>query len=162
MGHPTDVIFVDLSKASDEVPHGRLPLRLQTTGFDDAAICWITDFLRHCSFSVKVFQSFPRWLAATRGAYQGSVFGLLLLLMYINYHLSAFGSPCLSYADDLDCDATYSMQDRPIRENLLGEDLDVLVSSILKTTSHTAGYVNMLGTYLVPSTDRLTGFVRSL
>ena len=41
----TDIIFLDLSKAFDSVPHERLLLKLQRHGIDGSLLLWIRNFL---------------------------------------------------------------------------------------------------------------------
>ena len=41
----TDIIFLDLSKAFDSVPHERLLLKLQRYGIDGSLLLWIRNFL---------------------------------------------------------------------------------------------------------------------
>ena len=41
----TDVIYIDIKKAFDTVPHRRLLLKLQAYGFGGEILAWIKDFL---------------------------------------------------------------------------------------------------------------------
>jgi len=50
---PTDIAFMDFSKAFDRVPHERLLLKLERHGIDGSALQWFRNFLnrldaRHC------------------------------------------------------------------------------------------------------------------
>ena len=42
---PTDVIFLDLAKAFDSVPHERLLLKLKNNGIDGCLLNWLSFFL---------------------------------------------------------------------------------------------------------------------
>ena len=49
----TDIIFLDLSKAFDSVPHKRLLLKLQRRGIDGSLLLWIRNFLTKAACRVK-------------------------------------------------------------------------------------------------------------
>ena len=49
-----DVIFLNLSKAFDLVPHHNLLQKLQSLGFGGSLLYWIRDYLTGRSFRVKV------------------------------------------------------------------------------------------------------------
>ena len=45
LSHPTDVVFLDLAKAFDSVPHERLLLKLKSNGIDGCLHAWLRHFL---------------------------------------------------------------------------------------------------------------------
>ena len=57
-GGQIDVIYTDLAKAFDTVPHHRLLLKLKTYNINEDLIVWISDFLcnrKQCQRSCSLF-----------------------------------------------------------------------------------------------------------
>ena len=44
-GHQTDIVYLDIKKAFDTVPHRRLLLKLKSYGFEGKLLSWIENFL---------------------------------------------------------------------------------------------------------------------
>ena len=80
----TDVIYIDIKKAFDSIPHRRLLLKLQAYGFGDEILCWIEDFLKVKKQKVNVNGEFSEWQPITSGNPQGSVLAPILFIFYIN------------------------------------------------------------------------------
>ena len=72
---PTDVIFLDLAKAFDSVPHEQLLLKLKSNGIDGCLLNWLRHFLvgRKC---VVIRGSCSDWSCVTSGTPQGPSLGL--------------------------------------------------------------------------------------
>ena len=52
-GNQVDVIYLDLQKAFDKVPHARLLSKVKSYGVKDKLLQWIGDFIRQkakCAF----------------------------------------------------------------------------------------------------------------
>ena len=49
-----DVVFLDLSKAFDKVPHRRLSVKLSYYGINESTLTWINDFLRNRVLALSV------------------------------------------------------------------------------------------------------------
>ncbi len=83
-GGRIDVIYTDLEKAFDKVPHQRLLSKLQTYGIHEKAINWIKAFLTNRRQRVKINDALSDWEEVLSGIPQGSVLGPLLFIIYIN------------------------------------------------------------------------------
>ena len=95
-----DVVFHDFSKASDEVHHRRLSVKLSYYGINGPILTWINDFQRNRVQAVSVNGSHSTWGNATSAVPQGSVVGPALLLLYINDIKEKIQSNERLYADD--------------------------------------------------------------
>lgn len=96
----TDVIFLDLAKAFDSVPHERLLLKLKSNGINGCLLDWLRHFLIGRKQRVVVRGTCSDWSSVTSGTPQGTILGPLLFLLYINDITECVSSTIKLYADD--------------------------------------------------------------
>ena len=99
-GHPTDVIYLDLQKAFDKVPHCRLLTKLYGYGIRGNLYKWIEDFLSMRSQFVSIGNDVSPTASVTSGVPQGSVLGPTLFIYYINDMPDIVSSLIKIFADD--------------------------------------------------------------
>ena len=129
MKHSVIIIYLDMRKAFDQVPHKRLLIKLRNIGIKDPLHQWLQSFLSHRIQRVKVDNAVSGPTSITSGVIQGSVLGPALFLTYIIDIVKCFktGSPFL-FADD--CKVVYSFQSHNIVMQLsaIQDDLSRLES----------------------------------
>lgn len=118
--YQSDVIYLDIKKAFDTVPHRRLLLKLQAYGIEGEVLSWIKDFLKNRRQKVVVNSVDSDWQNITSGIPQGSVLGPVLFIIYINDMPDVLTSVCKIFADD--SKIYRSIQD-PSDQDSIQEDL---------------------------------------
>ena len=96
----TDVIYLDIKKAFDSIPHNRLLLKLQKCGFEGNILNWVKDFLQHRRQRVCIEDVLSAWQPISSGVPQGSVLGPILFIIYMNNLPNGIQSMCRIFADD--------------------------------------------------------------
>ena len=103
------VLFTDLSKAFDCLPHSLLLAKLRAYGLDISACNLIASYLSNRKQRVKIGNARSEWISFSKGVPQGSILGPLLFNVFIN-DMYLFINKCTlyNYADDnsLSCAAT--------------------------------------------------------
>ena len=80
----SDVLYLDLSKAFDTIPHDLLILKLKYYGFHGSLLKWLCSYLSGRQQRVFISGVPSTWLPLTPGVPQKSILGPLLFLLYIN------------------------------------------------------------------------------
>ena len=96
----SDVIFLDLSKAFDSVPHERLLLKLNRYGIDRQLYLWFRNFLTNRRQRVQIRGSYSEWSPVISGVPQGSILGPIMFLIYVNDIPNIITSTAKLFADD--------------------------------------------------------------
>ena len=71
LSRPTDVVFLDLAKAFDSVPHERLLLKLKSNGIDGCLHAWLRHFLTGRRKRVILRGTRSNWSSVTSGTHKG-------------------------------------------------------------------------------------------
>ena len=103
-----DVIFLDLAKAFDKVPHVRLMNKIYTlhirswyTRYTGYIISnWIENWLKGRKQRVCIRGAWSAWIEVASGVPQGSVLGPILFLIFINDLECIVRNRVLKFADD--------------------------------------------------------------
>ena len=95
-----DVLFLDMSKAFDRVPHTYLLDKLRMMGIGGDLLSWLRDYLSSRRQRCIVERCASGWLPVSSGVPQGTILGPLLFLLYINDIADNLNSKVALFADD--------------------------------------------------------------
>ena len=80
----TRTVFLDISKAFDKVWHECLRYKLESMDISGKLLNLMESFLSERYQRVVLYGSLSEWVSIKAGVRQGSILGLLLVLIYIN------------------------------------------------------------------------------
>ena len=123
MGYTVDCIYMDYKKAFDAVPHRRLLGKLNSYGFTEQLLEWMTSFLTGRVQIVSINNNDSKWKQVESGIPQGSVLGPILFVIYINDLPDIVSAKAFLFADDT---KIYRVITRKDDHKELQKDLDIL------------------------------------
>ena len=95
------MILKDLQKKTlDTTDHNILLERMNSLSFSESAITWFTSYLNNRSLVVNVGSEYSFLDQLSCSVPQGSIFGPLLFLLYVNDITQAVNSELLLYTDN--------------------------------------------------------------
>ena len=94
------ILFLDLSKAFDNVNHERLLLKCMNVGIRGLPFDWLKSFLKYRQFFIKCNKTKSETNPITKGVPQGSILSPLLFNIYLYDIIQYNNSLTIQYADD--------------------------------------------------------------
>ena len=120
-GYSVDIIYLDLQKAFDKVPHDKLIGKIGGLGINEKIVEWIENWLEDRMQRVGINGVFSEWAKVESGVPQGSILGPLLFNIFIVDINKKLKNEIIKFADDTKLwgKADTSEDIEGIREDLL-------------------------------------------
>ena len=95
-----DLVYLDFAKAFDSVPHRKLIHKLDQYGVTGQLLLWIKYFLSSRRQQVRVTSALFDWASVISGVPQGTVFGTIMFILFINNLPRDILAKLFLFADD--------------------------------------------------------------
>ena len=126
-GQCVDIIYFDLQKAFDKIPHHILLNNLHIFGIPNSEVLWIKDWLSNRNMNVRIGDEMSLDYLVTSGVPQGSILGPFLFRFHMFGQPSLERSELMKFADDCKLYSIFNLNDTGAIE-AIQRDIDALVN----------------------------------
>lgn len=158
----TTVLFLDMMKAFDSVPHDRLIKKLEINGIRGPALNWIKSYLKNRKQCVEIAQLDSKHVVQTYqsefeylklGVPQGSILGPLLFLLYVNDFSETTKHRSVLFADDISVIITSNHSNTVEYHE---KEVNELITDIIQWLQFNNLHINLTKTYYINFNNNLS------